>query len=121
MIHTHHHHHHLQASVTRRTKAGRNGTIKMKFSTKIAGSMRQRERERERERETYTSIFVLKCLTPQVVGLCFYTKTSKMHQYIKFILLWNDTLLASSQQYLFDSCMCSLELLMMDGNTVRNM
>jgi len=30
-------------------------------------------------------------------------------------------LLASSQQYLFDSCMYSLEILMMDGNTVRNM
>jgi len=25
------------------------------------------------------------------------------------------------QQYLFDSCMYSLELLMMDGKTVRNM
>ena len=75
-----------------------------------------------------------------------------MHQCIKFILFWNDTLhvsdglpvhhqefkivhkakgicqtdtavclLASRQQYLFHSCMYSLELLMMDGNTVRNM
>jgi len=75
-----------------------------------------------------------------------------MHQCIKFILFWNDTvhvsdslsihhqefktvhtatgicqtdtavcLLASRQQYLFDSCMYSLELLMMDGKTVRNM
>ena len=31
------------------------------------------------------------------------------------------SLLASRQQYLFDSCMYSLELLMMDGKTVRNM
>jgi len=30
-------------------------------------------------------------------------------------------LLASRQQYLFDKCMYSLELLMMDGKTVRNM
>jgi len=30
-------------------------------------------------------------------------------------------LLASTQQYLFDSCMYSPELLMMDGKTVRNM
>jgi len=30
-------------------------------------------------------------------------------------------LLASGQQYLFDSCMYSLELLMMGGKTVRNM
>ena len=75
-----------------------------------------------------------------------------MHQCIKFILFWNDTLhvsdgvsvhhqqfktvhtargicqtdtavclLASRQQYLFDSCMYSPELLMMDGKTVRNM
>jgi hypothetical protein len=75
-----------------------------------------------------------------------------MHQCIKFILFWNDTLhvseglvvhhqelktvhtatgicqtdtadclLASSQQYLFGCCMYSLELLMMDGKTVRNM
>jgi len=33
-----------------------------------------------------------------------------MHQYIKFILFWNDTdtavcLLASRQQYLFDKCL----------------
>jgi len=32
-----------------------------------------------------------------------------------------DCLLASSQQNLFDSCMYSFELLMMDGKTVRNM
>jgi len=75
-----------------------------------------------------------------------------MHQCIKFILFWNDTvhvsdglcvhhqefktvhtakgicqidtavcLLASSQQYLFGCSMYSLELLMMDGKTVRNM
>ena len=75
-----------------------------------------------------------------------------MHQCIKFILFWNDTLhvsdglsvhhqqfktvhtatgicqtdtavclIASRQKYLFDSCMYSLELLMMDGKTVRNM
>jgi len=74
-----------------------------------------------------------------------------MHQCIKFILFWNDTLhvlnglsihhdefktvhtvtemcqidtviclLASRQQYLFGCCMYSLELLMMDGKTVRN-
>jgi len=30
-------------------------------------------------------------------------------------------LLANGQQYLFDRCMYSLELLMMDGKTVRNM
>jgi len=30
-------------------------------------------------------------------------------------------LLASRQQYLFGCCMYSLELLMMDGKTVRNM
>ena len=30
-------------------------------------------------------------------------------------------LLASSHQYLFGCCMYSLELLMMDGKTVRNM
>ena len=30
-------------------------------------------------------------------------------------------LLASRQQYLFDSCMYRLELVMMDGKTVRNM
>ena len=30
-------------------------------------------------------------------------------------------LLASREQYLLDICMYSLELLMMDGNTVRNM
>jgi len=30
-------------------------------------------------------------------------------------------LLASGQQYLFGSCMYGLELLMMDGKTVRNM
>ena len=72
-----------------------------------------------------------------------------MHQCIKFILFWNDTVHVSdglsvhyqefksvlhtatgicqtdaavcSQQYLFDSCMYSLELLMMDGKTFRNM
>ena len=75
-----------------------------------------------------------------------------MHQCIKLILFWNDTLhvsgglsfhhqefktvhtatgicqtdtadclLSSSQQYLFGCCMYSLELLMMDGKTVRNM
>ena len=85
-----------------------------------------------------------------------------MHQCIKFILFWNDTLhvsdglsvhhqefktvhtatgmcqtdtavcllagtistsypLASREQYLFDSCMYSLELLIMEGKTVRNM
>ena len=85
-----------------------------------------------------------------------------MHQCLKFILFWNDTLhvsdglsvhhqqfntvhtatgicqtdtavcllagmkwkcylLASSQQYLFGCCMYSVELLMMDGKTVRNM
>jgi len=60
-----------------------------------------------------------------------------MHQCIKFILFWNDILhvsdgtyccllasgypLASRQQYLFGCCMYSLELLMMDGKTVRNM
>jgi len=32
-----------------------------------------------------------------------------------------DCSLPSRQQYLFDSCMYSLELLMMDGKTVRNM
>jgi len=32
-----------------------------------------------------------------------------------------DCLLASSQQYLFDSCMDSLELLMMDEKSARNM
>ena len=31
------------------------------------------------------------------------------------------SLLASRQQHLFDSCIYSLELLMMDGKTVRNM
>ena len=74
-----------------------------------------------------------------------------MHQCIKFILFWNGTLhvsdglsvhhqelqdctstysnqpdtavclLASRQQYLVGCCMYSLELLMMDGKTVRNM
>jgi len=75
-----------------------------------------------------------------------------MHQCIKFILFWNDTLhvsdglsvhhqefktvhkatdkcqtdtalclLANRQQYLFGCCMYSLELLMMDGKTVRNL
>jgi len=68
-----------------------------------------------------------------------------MYQCIKFILFWNDTLhvsdglsvhhqefktvhtatgicqTANRQQYLFDSCMYSLELLIMDGKTVRNM
>jgi len=75
-----------------------------------------------------------------------------MHQCIKFILFWNDTLhvsdglsvrhqqfktvhtatgicqndtavclLESRQQYLFGCCMYSLDLLMMDGKTVRNM
>jgi len=75
-----------------------------------------------------------------------------MHQCVKFILFWNDTLhvsdglsvhrqefktvhtvtgtcltdiafylLTSRQQYLFGCCMYSLELLMMDGKTVRNM
>jgi len=39
----------------------------------------------------------------------------------KQILLASGYLLASRQQYLFDSCMYSLELLMMDGKTVRNM
>jgi len=82
----------------------------------------------------------------------FYSKTNQMHQCIKLILFWNDTLhvsdglsvhhqefktvhtatgicqthtavclLASRQQYLFGCCMYSLELLMMDGKTVRNM
>ena len=32
-----------------------------------------------------------------------------------------DCLLASRQEYLFGCCMHSLELLMMDGKTVRNM
>jgi len=75
-----------------------------------------------------------------------------MHQCIKFVLFWNDTLhvldglsvhhqefktvhtatgifqtdapeclLASRQQYLFGCCMYSLELLMKDGKTIRNM
>jgi hypothetical protein len=75
-----------------------------------------------------------------------------MHQCIKFILFWNETLhvsdghfvhhqefkavytakgicqtdtsvcsLESREQYLFDSCMYTLELLMMEGGTVRNM
>ena len=74
-----------------------------------------------------------------------------MHQCIKFILFWNDTLHVSDglsvhhqqfktvhtakgicqtdtadcrQQYLFDICLLlyySLQLLMMDGKTVRNM
>ena len=74
-----------------------------------------------------------------------------MHQCIKIILFWNDTLhvsdglsvhhqefktvhiavsisqtdtavclLASSQQYLFGCCMYNLELMMMNGKTVRN-
>ena len=95
----------------------------------------------------------------------FYSKANQMHQRIKFILFWNDTLLASDglsvhskikinlmvhlvgfnveiiisvqfkisesvdplasrQQYLLTfacCCMYSLELLMMDGKTVRNM
>jgi len=82
-------------------------------------------------------------------NIYFYSKINYMHQCIKFILFWNDTLhvsdghsvhhqqfktlhtatgicqtdtavclLASSQQYLFDSSMYSLELLMMDGKTV---
>ena len=97
------------------------------------------------------------------VGPCiviyFYSKTNQMHQCIKFILFWNDTVhvsdglsihhqqfntvhtatkqillsavlagtssisypLASSQQYLFGCCVYSVELLMMDGKTVRNM
>jgi len=50
-----------------------------------------------------------------------------MHQRIKFILFWNGTvqvsdgLLASRQQYLINACCCmySLELLIMDGKTVR--
>ena len=57
-----------------------------------------------------------------------------MHQCIKFILFWNDTVHVSEvfpsiirssrlyiQQYLFENCMYSLELLMMNGKTVRNM
>jgi len=75
-----------------------------------------------------------------------------MHQCIKFIVFFNDTLhvsdglsvclhefktvhtatgicqadsavclLASRQHYLFGSCMCSLELLTMDGKTIQNM
>ena len=60
-----------------------------------------------------------------------------MHQCIKLILFWNDTLHVSNglsvhhqelktvhtairQQRLFGCCMYSLELLMMDGKTVRN-
>ena len=52
-----------------------------------------------------------------------------MHQCIKFILFWNDTLHVQDRTavcLLADSltnaccCMCSFELLLMDGKTVRN-
>ena len=61
-----------------------------------------------------------------------------MHQCIKFILFWNDTLHVSdglsvhhrefelhlapvSKRYLFGCYMYSLELLIMDGKTIQNM
>ena len=77
----------------------------------------------------------------------FYNKTNQMPQCLKFILFWNDTLQVSdglsvhhqefktvhtaTKQMLLSAdssiclttaccCMCSLELLMMDGKTVRN-
>ena len=51
-----------------------------------------------------------------------------MHQCIKFILFWNDTIhvsdgLSVSNICLTNACccMCGLELVMMDGKTARNM
>jgi len=83
------------------------------------------------------------------IVIYFYSKTKMMHQFLKFILfcsstlhVWNglsvhhqetktvhrgsDTFYisfspASSQQNLFEICMYSLRLLMMDGKTFRNM
>ena len=59
----------------------------------------------------------------------FRTTFPSHHQVIKTVhtaagICQTDTalcLLASRQQYLFGCCMYSLELLMMDGKTVRNM
>ena len=87
--------------------------------------------------------FILPCIVMYFCG-----KSNQMHQCLKFIWFWNSStcfgrsfrpssgvhdctyssrhmsnrycLLASRQQYL-DSSMYSLELLMMDGKTVRNM
>jgi len=58
-----------------------------------------------------------------------------MHQFLKFILFWNNTLHVSDGLQEFKTvhtatgicyadtycCMDSLELLMMDGKTIRNM
>ena len=58
------------------------------------------------------------------VWIGFYSETNKMHRCIKFILFWNDTLHVSGGLYSLKNvcwCMYSLELLMMDGKTVRNM
>ena len=88
---------------------------------------------------------IMKCMVhltfigPGIV-IYFYSKTNTMHQCIKFILFWNDTLHVSDglsvhhQEFKTvhtatgicqtDTAVCllaSLELLMMDGKTVRNM
>jgi len=59
----------------------------------------------------------------------FYSKTNKMHQCIKFILFWNDTvhvsddLQADSIICLTNACCCvyRLQSLMMHGKTFRIM
>jgi len=90
-------------------------------------------------------ILILTFIGPCVV-IYFYSETKQTHQYVKFILFLNDTVHVSGflsvhhQEfmtvhtatgicqtvnccllYLFGCCMYSLELLMMDGKTVRNM
>ena len=70
---------------------------------------------------------------------CFCSKTNQIHQFLKFIVFWNNTLHVSDglsvhrQEFktvhtttaicLTYACCCiyRLELLMMDGKTVRNM
>jgi len=73
--------------------------------------------------------------------LPFYSKPNQMHQYLKFTLFWNGTLHVSdglsvhhqefqdctySNRHLSNRYCCllpnsSLELMMMDGKTARNM
>jgi len=73
----------------------------------------------------------VKCRNDSDIQTCSaysYSKTNQMHQCIKFILFWNDTLhvsdgLSVNHQVIktVHTAVYSLELLMMDGNTVRNM
>jgi len=68
------------------------------------------------------------CIKFIYFGLTLYIFRTVFPSIISSTRLYNNNqtdtavcLLASRQQYLFDSCTYSLELLMMDGKTVRNM